>query len=43
LKTGTFFVDESASTIHVWPPADTNMQTAVVESASHFARGSRVV
>ena len=33
LQAGTFFVDESASTIHVWPPAGTNMQTAVVESA----------
>jgi hypothetical protein len=33
LKAGTFFVDESASTIHVWPPAGTNMQTAQVESA----------
>jgi hypothetical protein len=33
LKAGTFFVDESASTIHVWPPAGTNMQTAIVESA----------
>lgn len=33
LKAGTFFVDESASTIHVWPPSGTNMQTAVVESA----------
>jgi hypothetical protein len=33
LKAGTFFVEESASTIHVWPPAGTNMQTAVVESA----------
>ncbi len=33
LKAGTFFVDESASTIHVWPPAGTNIQTAVVESA----------
>jgi hypothetical protein len=33
LQAGTFFVDESASTIQVWPPAGTNMQTAVVESA----------
>ena len=33
LKVGTFFVDEQASTLHVWPPAGTNMQTALVESA----------
>lgn len=28
---GTFFVDETAGTIYVWPPAGTNMSTADVE------------
>ncbi len=33
LQAGTFFVDESNSAIHIYPPAGTNMQTAVVEAA----------
>jgi hypothetical protein len=33
LKPGTFFADEAGDTLHVWPPAGTNMQSAVVESA----------
>ena len=33
LQAGTFFVDESNSAIHVYPPSGTNMQTAVVEAA----------
>jgi Right handed beta helix region len=30
---GTFYQDESANFLHIWPAAGTNMQTAVVEAA----------
>ena len=31
---GTFYVDESANLIYVWPPSGTKMSTATVEAAS---------
>jgi hypothetical protein len=33
LQAGTFFVDESDSVIHVYPPKGTDMHTSLVESA----------
>jgi hypothetical protein len=33
LRAGTFFVNEAANFIYVWPVAGTNMQTALVEAA----------
>ncbi len=33
LQPGTFFVDEANSSIHAWPAAGTDMQTALVEAA----------
>lgn len=33
MRAGTFYVNEAYDVIHVWPPAGTNMQTAVVEAA----------
>jgi hypothetical protein len=33
LQAGTFYVNEGSSAIHVYPPAGTNMQSAVVEAA----------
>ena len=34
MRAGTFYVDEGSGSLHVWPPAGTNMQTALVEAAS---------
>ena len=34
MQPGTFFPDESNSTVYVWPPAGTNMSTATVEVAT---------
>lgn len=34
LRAGTFYINESAGQLHVWPPAGTSMQTAVVEAAT---------
>lgn len=34
LRAGTFYINESAGQLHVWPPAGTSMQTAVVETAT---------
>jgi hypothetical protein len=34
MQPGTFYVDEPAALIYVWPPAGTNMNTATVEAAS---------
>lgn len=34
LKPGTFFVDTSTGTVHMWPPADVNPSTASIEVAS---------
>jgi hypothetical protein len=34
LREGTFFINETYDTLHVWPPTGTNMQTAVVEAAT---------
>jgi Protein of unknown function (DUF1565) len=31
MTVGTFYVNESGSTVYVWPPAGTNMSTATVE------------
>jgi hypothetical protein len=31
MAAGTFYVDESAGTIYIWPPTGTNMETATVE------------
>jgi Right handed beta helix region len=33
LQPGTFYVDEAHSLLHAYPPAGTNMQTALVEAA----------
>jgi hypothetical protein len=33
LRAGTFFVNESANAIYVWPAPGTNMQTSLVEAA----------
>jgi hypothetical protein len=33
MRVSTFFVDESHSTVYVWPPTGTNMGTAIVEVA----------
>ncbi len=34
MQPGTFFADESNSTVYVWPPSGTNMSTATVEVAT---------
>jgi hypothetical protein len=34
LREGTFYINESYRLLHVWPPAGTNMQTALVEAAT---------
>ena len=34
MQPGTFFPDETGSTVYVWPPTGTNMGTAVVEVAT---------
>ncbi|HEY2473092.1 MAG TPA: right-handed parallel beta-helix repeat-containing protein [Terracidiphilus sp.] len=34
LRAGTFYINESAGQLHIWPAAGTNMQTAVVETAT---------
>jgi hypothetical protein len=34
MQPGTFYVDEEAALIYVWPPAGTKMSTATVEAAS---------
>jgi Right handed beta helix region len=34
LKQGTFFIDETEHSLHIWPSAGTNMQTAAVEAAT---------
>ncbi len=34
MQPGTFFPDEAASTVYVWPPIGTNMATATVEVAT---------
>jgi Right handed beta helix region len=34
LQAGTFYVADGSSAIHVYPPSGTNMQTALVESAT---------
>jgi hypothetical protein len=34
MRAGTFYINESSGSLHIWPPTGTNMQTAVVEGAS---------
>lgn len=34
LRQGTFFINETYDTLHIWPSAGTNVQTAVVEAAT---------
>lgn len=34
LRAGTFYINESAGQLHVWPAPGSNMQTAVVETAT---------
>lgn len=34
MQPGTFYVDESTSTVYLWPPSGTNMATATVEVAT---------
>jgi len=34
MRAGTFYINESAGALHVWPAAGTNMQTALVEAAT---------
>jgi hypothetical protein len=34
MRAGTFYVNEGSGSLHVWPAAGTNMQTAVVETAT---------
>ena len=34
LRAGTFYIDEGAGQLHLWPAPGTNMQTAVVEAAT---------
>src|SRR5450631_330390 len=34
MSVGTFFANESADVVHIWPPANTNMSTALIEVSS---------
>jgi len=34
LRQGTFYINESSGSLHVWPPAGTNIETATVEAAT---------
>jgi len=34
MRAGTFYINESSGSLHVWPAAGTNMQTALVEAAT---------
>ncbi len=34
MRAGTFYINESYGTLHVWPPSGTNIQSALVEAAT---------
>jgi hypothetical protein len=34
LRAGTFYINESAKMVYVWPPSGTSIQTAVIEAAT---------